>query len=86
MLKEASKEDYKREMMNFNNAWAFLRKYYLMDGTEKDWESAVNEASKLYESDKSDFNKNLILLVIGRIEQIQKERNACKDMSYTHNT
>jgi hypothetical protein len=86
MLKEASKEDYKREMMNFNNAWAFLRKYYLMDGTEEDWESAVNEASKLYESDKSDFNKNLILLVIGRIEQIQKERNACKDISYTHNT
>lgn len=76
MLKEASKEDYKREMMNFNNAWAFLRKYYLMDGTEKDWESAVNEASKLYESDKSDFNKNLILLVIGRIEQVQKERSS----------
>lgn len=76
MLNEASKEDYKQEMMNFNNAWAFLRKYYMMDGTDEDWEAAVKEASNLYELDNSEFNKNLILLVIGRIEQVQKERNS----------
>lgn len=62
----------------WQEAWRFHKQFVNMDGTDEDWQRAVDTSGAIVEKYRDrqeyDFMKDLILAIISEIERVDKHK------------
>lgn len=69
----ATKKQMKTEFSYFGEVWIFFKKYYEVEQTDEFWDSAIREASAVYQKYPCELCKDLILAVIHELERKGKD-------------
>lgn len=73
-----SEEELRRYYAIFTECWKLFRKYSNPDDSDKFWDNLIDESQELYEKDKNEFRKNMIVETINEIERIWKLKGGGK--------
>lgn len=71
--------DFKQQYFNiWRTVWEYHKEFFDMNGTDKEWESAVNKSADIMEQyknkPKQSFVKSLLLAVIDELERFDRAK------------
>ncbi len=69
-----NEEELKKYFATYTECWKLFRKYSNPNNSCEFWDGLRDEAASLYQKDKTEFRKNMIVETFNEIERVWKSR------------